>query len=610
MSPKTSPAYPTIASVMRETDTWTDLSERERRAMKSALAATARLAGKPPEAVQLDPGATIALYERATPAQLNCSRGTFRNYRSANRKVLRRLGLLASRTIMQQVHDPVWQPLVDGLPAAREFMRLRGFVAYCASNSIAPEAVTKADLEAYCAMRAEQNGGTKQHDQARRIADLWRRAIELVANWPTQPLLVTRKIAQSLPISAFPATLAPQVNTYLGWLAGEEEGADTFLIKARSPRTVDTRADSVRRILHGALQSGIAMGDLSSLDSVLSPPVYRPSMRWHLARKPNGKPNADTEQLGATLVSIATFRGLNGEAMAVLRRDVLRLKAPPRTDVTPRLGKLLDQLEDPLQQAKLLHLPQTLMAEAKRLRDGWVDRRGVAHAPRPIDAAFLAGVAVAIEIELLMPVRLENLTHLRLGVEVQFPVGRKSGAPIAIRVAADQVKNKMAQEVDITGGSAKLVHRYLNEYRPLLPNASGEWLFPGQKGIDLPRNQESFGRSMMDAAHSHAGIQMNPHAYRGFVASLILDASPGDMETVRCALGHRTTHTAGIYYKRHNSRRATARVAEVIQNRRQASAPALAADKKMPRKVPQAKPGEREPRGKVSGSTGNLRRGR
>ena len=591
--------YPTLAAVKAQLDQATDLTPRRADLMRAALGAVARLAGKPMDTVRLHPVDTIVLFERSTPAELRCAPKTYENYRSAIRMVLRRLGLLASRTGQQQIDDPVWRPLADSLPPAPEFIRLKGFIAYCSSHSLIPGDVSEADLHNYCAMRAEQNGGTKQHDQARRIADLWRKAIASVPNWPTQPLLVVRRITQSLPISDYPATLGRQVDTYLGWLEGEDEGADTFLIRSRSPRTVVTRRDGIRRILHGALQSGIAMGDLVTLDVILSPAVYRPSMRWHLARKPGSEPNADTEQLAATLVSIATFRGLNGDAMAALKRDALKLKRPPRYDVTPRTAKLLDQLDDPDQQAKLLHLPQTLMSEAKRLRDGWVDRRGVAHDPRPIEAAYLAGVAVAIEIELILPLRIENLTNLRLGTEIQFPLGRKAGAPIAIRVAANLVKNKMAQDADLTGGSAQFVHRYISEYRPLLPGSHGEWLFPGQSGIERPRNRMSFGRAMMDAAHSQAGIKMNPHAYRAFVASLILDASPGDMETVRCTLGHSTSHTAAIYYKRHNSRQAAARVAAIVQGKRRAGAPTTA-----------VKPGNQKPSLKLPSLNGNLRRGR
>ena len=600
--------YPTLAAAKAEVDGCSSLTPRRRSLMGAALGAVARLAGKPMETVRLHPVDTLAVFERSTPAQLGCTPESFRNYRSGIRMVLRQLGLLATRTIMQPIDDPVWQPLSDALPPEREFVRLRGFMAYCAANSTKPGEVCKADLDAYCAMRASQTGGTKQHDQARRIADLWRRAMESVTGWPAQPLLVTRTIARSMPISSYPVTLGAQAQSYSGWLGGEEEGADGLLIRARSPRTVTVRMDSVRRILHGAVQSGCAMCDLGSLNILLSPDIYRASLRWHLARKA-GVANADIAQLVATLFSVAAFIGLPDDQLTHLTRDAQRLKPPARQDVTPRLNRILDQLEDPVRQAKVLHLPQTLMREAVRLREGWVDKRGVAHPPRLIDAAFLAGVAAGIEIELLMPLRILNLTHLRLGQEIQFPLGRKAGSPIAIRIAADRVKNKMALEADLTGGSAKLVHRYVTEFRLLLAGSAGDWLFPSQKAADRPRNQQSFGRAIMDAAHSHAGIEMNPHAFRAFVASLILDASPGDMETVRCTLGHSTSHTAGIYYKRHNSRRATARVAAIVQDRRRAGAAFSAAggETQAARKSP---PAHEQPDGKGSGSIGNLRRGR
>ena len=329
---------------------------------------------------------------------------------------------------------------------------------------------------------------------------------------------------------------------------------------------------SLRRILHGAVQAGASTNGLTNLDLLLTEDIYRPALRWHVARKPAGA-NADIKIMVDTLFSIASFIGLGGVQLALLKKHASKVTPPPRRDVTPRLRKLLDQLDDPWRQAKLLHLPQTLLQEAVQLRDGWTDARGIAHAPRPVEAGFLAGVAAAIEIELLIPLRITNLTNLRLGQEMQFPQGRKPGAGIAIRVAGEVVKNKMTLEADLEGAGARLIHRYLTEFRPLLPTATGVWLFPGQKGVLYPRNSQSLGRAIMDAVHSHAGVELYPHAFRGFVASLILKANPGDIDTVRCSLGHSTNHTAQLFYKRFETRGAAARVAALVQNSRRSTSP-------------------------------------
>lgn len=563
--------FPTVAAVLRDIDGWTDLSKPHRQAAKSGLSALVRLHRLPAEAVRLDPKATIERFQRGTPAELACSVETYRSYFSACRQVLRRLGLLRARTRRAEITDPDWRALADQLPNnRREYERLRHFMAYCSSRGVAPATVSQSDLVAYCEDRFAERGGGKEHDNARRIASLWRSARRDNPDWPSQELRPTRDHQVSMPLDGYPPSMVEDIEKYRSWLLGEREGADERFIKARSPGTVKTRIFAIRRLLHGAVTAGQVPADFDRLARLLEPEIYKASLRWHLSHKPDGKPNADTDQLFATLMTIASFVGLSGPAFSTLKGDAKRGASKPRRDVTAKLSQILDRLDEPARQAKLLHLPGLLMREADRLRLGWQDKSGGMHVARPKAAGHLAGVAVAIEILLTFPLRLENLIGLRLGREVQFPFGRSSTTPVAIRIEPEHVKNHVLLEGQLDGASAKLLHRYLEDFRPLLPHHDTNWLFPGESGPDNPRSGGALGRAISDVTHRNVGVAIHPHAFRAIAASLLVGEGGNPIDAIRSVLGHRTTNTATTYYRRWETRSAVAKVAEIVQRRRHA----------------------------------------
>ncbi len=557
-----------LASAIAQVMSWPDAEQGKRRSLRSALRALARLERRPAEVITLDATRHIDLLERATAAELGCSEGTLRNYRSGLRHVLRGLGLLASTRVNYEAQDPAWIELLSALPPERDFMRLRGFISWCAMESVTPALVSQATLDAYCAHRVATKGGSRQHDHATRVAGLWQRASKLVPEWPRQPLRPTRQIEPSLPIEAYSANLPAEIQAYRDWMAGGLSSSicDPDSIRPRSERTVATRVASIRRLLHGALKGGITIDRLGNLSALTNIEVIRASLTWHWQRK-GRKANADTSQLLGTIVSLAMFYRVKPSLEKEFEILARHLRPPTQTERLARNAGLLDELDEPLRRAKLLHLPTTLMRQAARLKAGWSDGGGT-HAARPHEAARLASIAVAIEIELTMPLRMHNLAGLRLGHEVQPLPGGKRAAGFLIRLEPDKVKNHRLLEGTIEGTSARLLQTYLTEYRPLLSHASGPWLFPGELGPQHPRNQNSLGRAMVDAVHQHVGVVMTPHSFRSIVSSLILAADPHAIDDVRNILGHTGYATSAKHYRRSEMRGASARLAAAIQDER------------------------------------------
>ena len=62
---------------------------------------------------------------------------------------------------------------------------------------------------------------------------------------------------------------------------------------------------------------------------------------------------------------------------------------------------------------------------------------------------------------------------------------------------------------------------------------------------------------MEKALRKGIGLQINPHLFRHLAAKLFLDANPGQYETVRQFLGHRTIVTTMRFYAGFETKAAT-----------------------------------------------------
>jgi len=234
-----------------------------------------------------------------------------------------------------------------------------------------------------------------------------------------------------------------------------------------------------------------------------------------------------------------------------------------------------------------------MMCEARRLLHGWTDRFGV-HLPHPERAAWLASIAIAIEIELHLPIRMEDLNHLRLGHEVRLIQSGGSRWQGSLHIE-QTAKTGVGIQANLQSETLQMLREYLNVFRPLLPNAHGIWLFPGEKSADEPRNKSAFGTAITENVTQFVGIRVNPHAFRCIAGALILEADPSAIDDVRAILGHASFNTALRYYRRFSTRAAANRLGIVIAKHRRATT--LPAASALPNKMAAAKPKVRNPLG-------------
>jgi integrase len=192
----------------------------------------------------------------------------------------------------------------------------------------------------------------------------------------------------------------------------------------------------------------------------------------------------------------------------------------------------LAQFSDPANLAALLRLPQRLMDEAVRR-----DRGGVREAVR-------AQTALAIAILIAALVRIRTLVSLKRDEHIlRSRLGRQ--AVVQLVIPAALVKNRVDLQLVLPPRVVELLDIYWARFRPRLVAEPGSWLFPGRDGH---KNRECMSRQISETIRKATGLRMHPHLFRHLGSYLILKNNPGEFETVRRVLGHRSTETTSAFY--------------------------------------------------------------
>jgi integrase len=238
---------------------------------------------------------------------------------------------------------------------------------------------------------------------------------------------------------------------------------------------------------------------------------------------------------------------------AKLKRLAGNLPAIP-FDLTAKNKSVLRQLESERVRAKLLFLPQQLLAKvAKDLENGRV---------RFVDAQ----VAIAIDILLALPLRPQNLSSLSWRHNFSEPNGPRG--QLLLHIGASDTKTK---KQDIVSEVPDEVARHLRWYRrhvlPALGADMNGHLFVTKGGSR--KEQPTLTIQIMDRIARHIGIHMTPHQFRHFGATSYLEQHPEDFETARAILGHAWSKTTRIYAGS-SSRRASRAYNQYLVRQREA----------------------------------------
>jgi hypothetical protein len=293
--------------------------------------------------------------------------------------------------------------------------RLSSFIRYCSANKISPEEVDETIVDRFLEYR---NRCSKPANDAfrRLLARAWNANIGGIPQWPKQRLVEPPvKSVVETKWEKFPKGLRRDVDRYLTGLTKIRKSRTGRHIKPLRLSTIHGRRAELQAAARLAVKTGIPIEKLDSLRSMLKPKVAEPILDAYW-QKNGEKPKLYTIDLARRFVAIAKeTKCLNDRDCEKLVGMWWRLNAErPEEGLTEKNLAFLRKVLTPGVWGRVVKLPFAMMEEARRQRN------------RPIRAAVIAQKAVAIAIEAVAPVRLANLTSIRLGTNLAKPDGPNS----------------------------------------------------------------------------------------------------------------------------------------------------------------------------------------
>jgi integrase len=206
--------------------------------------------------------------------------------------------------------------------------------------------------------------------------------------------------------------------------------------------------------------------------------------------------------------------------------------------MTEKNRRRLSVFRDPQQIRNLLLLPYKLLKQAE---SGTLPVK---------EAALLVRTAVAIELELMCPIRLQNLSEIDVDKDfVRSHSGRK--ASVHLFIPGTRTKNGEDIELEVPAQLMSLIDRYLTKYRTQLiqPQHHGtgpRFLFPRQDGTAMAGRV--LAAAICNVLLRELGMKFNVHLFRHLGCYLYLKSHPGQIDVMRRVLGHRDGETTRRFY--------------------------------------------------------------
>ncbi len=493
---------------------------------------------------------------RFDPARAGIGAKRWANIRSDLSFALTRYGA-RTRAPLPKDLTAEWRRHRDLLTDIRLVRGLSRLMHWCSRSDIASDGVNDAVMERFQRHLHDETFETRPDRVYRRTCVLWNRAATEVAGWPDAQVNVPNfRNLVSLPLSEFLASFQADLERYGQRLSGQDLTANDLPDKPLKPATIRGHLYQFQRFASAMVRAGRPIGEITDLGCLVELDWFRRAMQAEFERLGGARPSLS--ELAYTLVKLAEHDVRVPKWQLEELKQVKRRLKCPRRGFTEKNRERLRPFTDERNQARFLYLADRLL---KLARKRVVDKK----------AALLVQTALTHAILLEAPMRFGNLTQLDLFRHFE---GSRRGRKVGIRIdiPANEVKNNEPLTFMLSPQTADLLELYRKQYRPLLLAGPEEgWLFPGAKhGY---KTQVGLGEQLCKAVQKHVGLTVNPHLYRHIAAYFYLSAHPGEFETVRRVLGHKSIETTVTFYADFDRLFAMRRYGEHILERRLKVAP-------------------------------------
>ncbi|HSP62822.1 MAG TPA: hypothetical protein VLQ90_07570, partial [Pyrinomonadaceae bacterium] len=279
-------------------------------------------------------------------------------------------------------------------------------------------------------------------------------------------------------------------------------------IRPCQPSTITTRRRELVAAVRMAVKVGVPLASLTSLANLIHPDVAGKVLDGYW-RRDGEVPSTYTINLSCRFVALAhSVGGLDDVAVRTLGYLRFTLEQHREDGMTPKNLALIRCVLTDAVWSRVTNLPDQLMRQARLEQQ---------HAP--VRAAVLAQIAVAVAILTVAPVRLGNLSSIRLGKNLIKPGGPQSNYFLSFD--KHEVKNRVPLQFKLDAIITNIINEYVHDFRPALVRGSNaDWLFPGEAGEH--KEKISFSTQIVERVQKSTGIRLSVHQYRHAAGALIL----------------------------------------------------------------------------------------
>jgi len=551
----TKSALPNLQDVLDALERREGLSDSRRRDLQSSVRRTASLLGDDPKRVPLDLPAIRVKLAAVNPIAAGISIKTLQNVRSGFLAAINASGLTAPCRLAKALNAD-WGKLLSRR-GKRARIGLARLARYASGSGIPPEQIDDAVVDALMTEVRERSLHRHPNRLHRMMAQVWKE-VALQSGGKLQTITVPsfRRPPRRIEWSVLHIEFQRDRENFLSWCAGHDLFAADARRRPLAPRTVRLRRDQIHAAATALAESGVEVDSIRSLADLVTPGNFKAILRQRYEGA-SGEENIFNNDLAAALIRIAReWVRLDAASLAELRRLAARLPRHPR-DLTKKNRGALRQFDDPVVLQRLFNLPGRLWNEVKR------DKRHNNH------TLCKAQAALAITILPYMPIRLWNLASLTFDVHLFLREGAR--AISTLEIPAAEVKNRRVLAFEIPPHVAKMLIEFRNTIAPKIIGRRPDKVFVNVDGS--PKAPQTVALLIRTALRKRAGIDLTPHQFRHLAARILLDAEPGNFETVRQALGHASLNTTTAAYTGIDTMRAARHYHRIIEQTLESATP-------------------------------------
>jgi integrase len=530
---------PTLADVEAALENNRALSAIRRRDLRSAVRRVAHFMGADPSQIPLELGAISQKFAGSIAIAGARKPKTVVNLRSDFMAAVRASGIMPIHPARHPLSSE-WQKLLSAASSMRTQIGLSRFARWCSSSGIEPTQVSDAVLGNFMEAVRQSTLHRRPNALHRNVTLIWN-AIAQKGDFALQLLSVPsfRAPVRRIDWSLLPQPLRNELDHYCDWCSGD----NPFAVNARSrplaPRTINLQRNHIRAAVTALVESGISPDTVTSLRDLLTIDNFKRILRRRHEMVGGGE-NVFNRDLARTLIEIARrWVKVDAPVLDELKRLVSKIPVP-LPGLTSKNKARLRQFDDPENLRRLIEFPDRLWAEVKR--DKKPNFRTV----------LKAQAALAIGLPSFMPIRPQNLWALEFDKHIFLHEGW--GATSTLELPGAEVKNRVEAAFDIPYHLAKMLIEYRNRLVPKVIGRRPDRLFIKADGS--AKNQWAVAWLIRTVLRRRLGLQFSGHAFRHLSAKTILDREPGNFETVRQLLGHKSLHTTVSAYVGLSTRRA------------------------------------------------------